>query len=254
MFQFVTEGFKRFFTAKQQREDTYKDVSGQGLLERFVNSNFEELDSYTVPRIENLIANVLDPTTCLAKYIPHLESWLGITVFPAEDNLYIRRKVIRWSRRYYDYKGTKKGLNALFKVINCTVVVSEVWSIYSFDSPVTFDDPDRRFDMGRCSACSFYSLSIAQNFVNLTPAFLRGCYSIILFNHPIGAKLSEATVGGIPIQDEMLNIFVLGGGNPATILGTDGFYVFLPTGTIIPSRQKQANLKVVGGTLYLNIP
>lgn len=254
MIKFAQEAWTKFATGKMQREDPNKDGLGKGTTQRFMESNFTELDNYSVERLESLLANVLDPTTCEDKYIKHFESWFGITVFPSFLLNSVRRKVIKHAHYFYKAKSTRLGYISLFNLIASTVAFTETHNDFSFDSPVTFDDPIRRFDMGRCFGCSSYTLTITQNLsITTFNDFLRGCYSIIKFNHPIGAKLDSATVGGTEIAQLMLDQYVLQGGVETDITDVAGFYVFLNNGNIIPSNKKEANLKVINRAAFLNI-
>lgn len=256
MFKFVVEGFQRFFTRKQQLEDGFAntDAAGAGILERFSRSNFRELDDEIIPLIDNLVANTLDHTTCYASFIAYLESWMGITVFPLETDEATRRKILGFIKRFYDVKGTKRGLISLFNCLDIDVVVNEVFLGYSFDSPITFDDTDRRFDQTRCSGCSDYSLVLTtRNPITITPEYLRGCYSIIKFNHPIGANLTSATLDGTEVSNLMLTEYVNQGGTATDVTNNDGYYVFLISGNIISVPESEANLVVQNNTLSLKL-
>lgn len=251
---FFKTGWATFATGKMQREDPNKDGQGKGTTQRFMESSYKELDDYSIDKLDNLVSNVLDPTTCEDKYIKHFESWFGVTVFPASLVLSIRRKVIKSAMFFFKKKATKLCIEALFNLIQCTVILTETNNDFSFDSPVTFDDPTRVFDMGRCFGCSSYSLAITQNAsVTTNNDFLLGCYSIIKFNHPIGAKLDSATVGGVEIVALMVTQFVLQGGYPNDIIAVGGYYKFILSGNIIKSTKLEGNLQVVLGVLKLNI-
>lgn len=254
MFTFLENGWATFATGKMQREDTNKDKLGKGTLQRFMESNFKELDEYCIENLNTLLANVLDPTTCLDKYIPHFESWFGITVYPASLVLPIRRKVISMAMFYYKKKCTKLCIESLLNLIDSTVVITETHNDFSFDSPITFDDPVRTFDQGRCYGCSAYTLDITRNsLVTTLIDYLLGVYSIVKFNHPIGATLDSCLVNTVELTDIMLAQFVLQGGVAIDITGTDGYYTFIQTGNIIPSTKQDGNLKVINGVLSLNL-
>lgn len=254
MIKFAQEAWTKFATGKMQREDPNKDGLGKGTTQRFMESNFTELDNYSVEKLESLLANVLDPTTCEDKYIKHFESWFGITVFPSFLLNSIRRKVIKHAHYYYKAKATRRGYESLFNLIASTVVFTETHNDFSFDSPVTFDDPTRRFDMGKCFGCSSYTIALTQiSSITTFNDYLRGCYSIIKFNHPIGGKLDSATVGGTEIAEEMINQYVIQGGTGTDITNNSGYYNFINNGNIIPSNKLEGNLKIVNKTPLLNI-
>lgn len=254
MIKFAVEAWAKFATGKMQREDPNKDGLGKGTTQRFMESNFTELDDYSVDKLENLLENVLDPTTCEDKYIKHFESWFGITVFPSFLLNNIRRKVIKHAHYFYKAKATRRGYESLFNLIATSVVFTETHNDFSFDSPVTFDDPIRRFDMGKCFGCSAYTIALTQNLsITTFNDYLRGCYSIIKFNHPIGANLTSATVGGVEIAEEMLNQYVIQGGTASDITDLDGYYNFVNNGNIINSNRIEANLRVVNKTIILNL-
>lgn len=255
MFKFIDKGWSMFTTGKMQREDINKDQQGKGTIQRFLESYFKELDDYSIEHLEHIQERVLDPSTCDFKYIKHFESWMGITVFPASLVDSIRRKVVTSAHWYYKKKATKIGLESLFNLIKSVVVVIEVHDDNSFDSPVTFDDVKRTFDRGRCFGCSDYSLDITLvTLVTTTIDYLLGCYSIIKFNHPIGAILTSATIASIEIVDLMMAEYVFFyGGTASDILDNDGYYKFTQTGNIIQSTRLEGNLVVRNGILKLNL-
>lgn len=254
MFKFLTDGWAKFATGKMQFEDPNKNQLGKGTLQRFLESNFKELDDYSIDQLDNLIERVLDPTTCNVEYLKHFESLLGITVFPAFLVNDIRRKVITHAIFYYKKKATKLGISSLFNLIDSTCIITEVPNLASFDSPFTFDDVGRIFDSGKCAGCSTYSLAITQNGIVTTDNdYLIGGYSIIKFNHPIGAVLTSATIGGTEIHDLMLAAFVLQGGTASNITDNDGFYLFIQSGNIVKSTRLDGNLVVTNNQLSLNV-
>lgn len=254
MLKFLEKGWAMFATGKMQREDINKDQQGKGTIQRFLESYFKELDEYSIDHLEHIQERVLDPSTCDFKYIKHFESWMGITVFPAALVDSIRRRVVTRAHWYYKKKATKLGLESLFNLILSVVVITELHDDNSFDSPVTFDDVKRTFDRGRCFGCSDYSLTITYTVLVTTSIdYLLGCYSIIKFNHPIGAVLTSSIVNTIEITDLMLAEYVAQGGTAIDITGTDGYYKFTQAGNIILSTRLEGNLVVRGGILKLNL-
>jgi P2-related tail formation protein len=110
------------------------------------------------------------------------------------STLAMRRKILQKIAGYYQIKGTLWAYQLQLSVLGCTVVITEHYNDYGFDSPVTFDDTVRRFDM-KCSMCSTYELAITGS-GSLTAALEAAIRSIIKFNEPINAKLIALTYNG----------------------------------------------------------
>lgn len=77
---------------------------------------------------------------------------------------------------------------------------------YSFDSPVTFDDPVRTFDM-QCQPCSTYRVELYGNFV-LTQSLFTAIFRAIDYVEPINAKLSGVYFNGNSVLTGLIQIWI----------------------------------------------
>lgn len=191
-----------YFGAYAKRNDTNKNGLDQGFFERYNMGVGASLDYEITPKIDNFMANLYDPETCLDRYVVYLESMMGYN----QDNntLYLsavinpnRRNMLKKFRKLCLIRGTKRCYTILLAQLGLAVTFTENFNQYGFDSPVTFDDPIRRFDM-RCDTCSTYELALTGT-VTMTPTLLEAILSMIAFNEPINATLSVLTYNGSPI-------------------------------------------------------
>lgn len=192
--------FPELFDPIDTYNDINKDIDGKGTNERFHECLGAELDENIMPYIDNLVANTLDPATCFDRYILYLESMMGYnkdlnTLYISSD-AGIRRSILQKILRLYQIKGTKRALTILFSWIGMSVAITEIPNNFGFDSPRTFDDPVRRFDM-RCSGCSDYNIDLTGP--SLTDELLAAITSILTFNNPINAHIGIVTLNGTPI-------------------------------------------------------
>lgn len=190
-----------FFGSYEKRIDTNKDGAGKGTLERFNEAIGEEYDVEMQPLIDALMDNVQNPTACFERYIPLLELGSGNDRLYLSSGYPIRRAIQHYILRYWQIKGTKKFLESLLSFIGFNVSLTEFYSSYSFDSPVTFDDDDRRFDM-KCQPCSDYKLDLSRiggGTGAMTPTEIAAVLSIVTTNQPINAVLKGIWYNGTQI-------------------------------------------------------
>lgn len=182
------------FSNYDKRVDVNKDESNKGTLQRYNEMLADDMDVEIIPLIKNILENTLIPTTALQKYIPYLESIYGIN-FVISTDWEIRRKFLGFIVKYNQVKGTKLGYKYPMYLLGITdIIFDEVWIQYSFDSPTTFDDAKRRFDM-KCNPCSDYSLDIIGA-TSMNPEKYQSILNIIKYNEPINAKLTGLTFNG----------------------------------------------------------
>jgi hypothetical protein len=201
MWSFEEGIFNRFYTVFDKRVDNNKDVNGKGTLERFNETIGKDLDENIVPLIENLLEYIYEHETAYDRYVPYMESMFGFK--RGNWNLYftndltVRRKVLKYIQPWHNLRGTERLYHILFGMLGLTLVLVENPAGYGFDSPVTFDDTERRFD-STCPTCSSYTMALTGT-VPMTPELLRALESIVEFNEPINAQLISLTYNGNPI-------------------------------------------------------
>lgn len=190
-----------YFTLSDKRLDTYKDSQEKGILERFNECVGNDMDKIA-PMVDNMLENLYMPETCFDRYVPYLESMLGFDINKGLVYLFSamawRRKVLKHILRYYHIKGTKKGYQVLFQMLGVSMTLTEYYNDNGFDSPLTFDAPERVWDMGRCSTCSKYSLDLTGPI--MTPSLQTAIENIIKFNEPINAKIKAVIYNGVAIS------------------------------------------------------
>jgi hypothetical protein len=192
------------FGEHYKREDLRKDELGRGLAERINIAVAEEFDDNLNNKITSLVANCLNPILAEAKFIPELEDMTGTP--PVIGDLEMRRKVVSYMRRLCNIKGTKRSYEVLFRLLGFTgVELYEDWSKISFDSPLTLDDPERRFDMGLCPSCSDYNINLLGQ-VTVTPTVLTYIYNIIRFSQPINANLTGITYNEGHLVEKVISV------------------------------------------------
>lgn len=196
--------FTRFFTHYEKLVDVNKDLTGKGTLERFTEAVAEEYDAELEPMITAILDNIHSHNG-QAQYLPFIGSAYGNESYGYNEvlSLYplgLERRLNQYLRRMYGIRGTKKCLEVLFNLIGFNYTITEAYSSYSFDSPTTFDDEDRTWDMF-CNGCSTYALELTRITGSgvATSQELACIWSIIKFNEPMNAILDSLIVQGIVI-------------------------------------------------------
>jgi hypothetical protein len=203
--------FGLFGPAEKKADTVNPDVNGRGLNERFMRALGAEFDDSLRPLLDNFVANVIDPATALARFVPYLENQMGVN-YIVSDKLEVRRKLIAWAPRITRIKGTKRSYEILLKLLGfLTVNVVEYWPESGFDSPLTLDDVDRRFD-GACAGCTEYDLELTGTLV-LTSDIRAWILSVIRFCEPINARLRTVLYNGSPISLNALLVRIDANGN-----------------------------------------
>lgn len=202
-----------YFGKEEAATDTYKDVDGKGLLQRYNEAIAEDFDEEFVILVENMVENTVDPLTALEKFLPYLEEQFGVGM-ALTDDLVLRRKILRYINRFNSIKGTKLSYELLFALIGVTVVITEHFDYFTLDDAVaTLDDDARTLDSSVCAQhCTDYSLELTGA-GGLTPELVNRILSVIEVNEPINADLREVTYNGGPVVQEIINIFVSADGD-----------------------------------------
>jgi len=169
--------------------DPNKDVDDKGTHERYQEALVAEYDYYVKPLIDNIFRDVCEPTSALPQYLYMMEADSGNSALYPSNILAYRQAVEHHIKRYWKLKGTKRFLEVTMQMIGFNVTLNEIHDEFGFDSPVTFDDAKRRWDM-TCPSCTEYEISIARNSgltTPLSPEELAGVLSIVTVNNPINA-------------------------------------------------------------------
>lgn len=190
-----------FWGVRDKLNDVNKDVNGRGFNQRFIELLAEDLDANEISLINFLVENTRNPYTCFPRFIPYHENGFGLPVF--STNTYTRRKVVALIRLLNQRKGTKWGYTYLFWILGFTsVTITEYPPFYGFDSPTTFDDPDRVFDQ-KCRPCSNYSIALTGS-ASMTNELINTILTAIAYNEPINANLTGITYNGAPLYTTIM--------------------------------------------------
>lgn len=192
------------FTQWDKRVDINKDSNDKGTVERYNEILGDQLDVDIIPFINDMIDNTLVPSKVLNKFIPYLESMVGLN--PITDDIIIRRELLKNIINIYKVKGTNRSYEILFKVLGFdTVDIVEADISFGLDSPLTFDDDTRVFDLSECYRCGFYSLNLTGS-APLTAELKKIIAIAVKLVEPINAQLLEITYNGDAV--DIISIFV----------------------------------------------
>lgn len=183
--------------------DSNKDVAQKGTLERVQESLGEDYDEELATLIDNLVNYNVQPITASESMLPNIEADYGnVGILPAMS-IANRRTAQRHILKYYAIRGTKKCYELLFNLLGFDAEITEFFAYYSFDSPVSFDDDARVFDLGKCAGCSGYTINLIRFSGSgpLTDEELAAITRIITFNEPINARLVSLLLDGETIGD-----------------------------------------------------
>ncbi|CAB4185257.1 hypothetical protein UFOVP1492_93 [uncultured Caudovirales phage] len=179
----------------QSRTDLNKDGQRRGTLERFIRTIGYSIDTELIPLLEKVLDNTYSPRTAFSTMLLYLESMFGVVL--TSLSLATRRKVLTFIRLMANIKGTPRAYHVWFSKFGITVVITEIWYDWGFDSDITFDHTIRHFD-SKCQPCSPYQLAITGPSLNQELSNLIS--AVINFNEPINATLTVVTYNGNPFN------------------------------------------------------
>lgn len=182
------------FGAPAKAYDTYKDVQNKGIWERYNESLGALYDDELSDLIDNFADNTIVPGKMLSELIGHMEDSLGSPII-VRNVVATRRKIIRFAEYIYKVRSTKTGYTMLLRMLGfATVNIIEYTHISGFDSDLTLDDENRRFDGGR-RTCKEYTLELTGS-IGITQDIYNAVLRIIEFEEPIYAELRAVTYNG----------------------------------------------------------
>lgn len=203
MYKFKKNIFN-LFSAFEAREDTFKDIKGKGILQRFHEMLGDYWDTELVPSLEGILGQTIVPRTMRSEFIPYMEQLYGIV--PIVPDLEIRREFVAQWLSIMKVKGTLRSYQMVLGIFGITnVTIEDIPAGQGFDSPVTFDDPSRKFDASDCFTCSGYYLHYTppvtspwnkQEFIDI---ILR-CVKLV---EPINARLAGLVVNGVIVMFDL---------------------------------------------------
>lgn len=186
-----------FFGVDAKVRDTYKDINGKGISERYQECIGEQYDDDLSDKVDNFIDRTMVPAEILAVLIPHMEDQLGNPVI-ISNAVARRRKIIQFAHQIYNIKSTALSYEVLLRMLGfATVVVNTYPSTSGFDSDLTFDDINRTFDRAS-KACTDYDIELT-GVISITQDVYDAVYRIIEFLEPIDGDLKQVTYNGTAI-------------------------------------------------------
>lgn len=185
-----------FFGIKDKLNDLFKDVNGKGLHQRFNEMLAEDLDENEIDKTNNVVKYTCDPQECMEKFLFYKEQAFG-GLYAISSNPIIRRKILSFAVYLNRIKGTEESYQIPILLLGFTTVeIHEFDATNGFDSPTTFDDEERVFDM-KCAGCGKYRINITGT-ISMTAGLLNSIINIVKYNEPINAKLENIYYNGSP--------------------------------------------------------
>lgn len=182
------------FGAFYKLYDTYQDLDGKGILERYMEMFGKETDDsyYSFSHLDNAFLSA----SIKEELIVFLEETFG-NLPKISESTTLRKRVLKFAIFLLQVKGTLQALITLLRWLGFTnVTIQDNLRNFGFDSDTTFDDEDRVFD-SFLQGKDVYELTIYGN-ITLTAELLGFIYSLIKWNEPIDASISKITYFDIP--------------------------------------------------------
>lgn len=198
--------FFKQFPGKYQESDPLKNLDGEGLFQRYLQSMGNELDEDFIPYLDDFL-KIVDVIQCDDKFLPLLSGILGFP--PTINNLpETYRRVLAYAIAIYKIKGTKRSYEMVFNLVGQTIHFFE-------ETPtreIFYDDfPEREYDHDgddtddevydtECQTCSGYYIHIIPS---ITPNIQVYMSNILCWLQPINAKFLGFTIIPSMISEEL---------------------------------------------------
>lgn len=178
------------------KNDTYKDQNGKGLLQRYLGIFGLELDNNTVAKLENFI-NERNPLTVDTTLLSTLAYELGSPVDLLDDED-VYRQYLTQLVSIYQVKGTTKSFKLLFALMGFAVTITElVPPDGHYDTGGIYDDEvELPLYDNSCPSCSQYNLDFQTSpglDTQLTDGLIDRILQGISFIQPINVNLYQLT-------------------------------------------------------------
>lgn len=180
------------FPARYKADDTYKDINGRGVLERYTMALGKELDDELIPLIEAVL-DVTNPELAPSSHLNHISDSIGNPpdIF-FDDSKY--RKLLAYAFTLYKIKGTLESYYLMLELLGFNVTITEHPQSIGYWDELVYDEGS--YDSG-CLSCTEYSLGLAYASddctvptINPIPQTIIDIIEqIVVFLEPIHARL-----------------------------------------------------------------
>ena len=183
-----------------KKEDTYKDINNQGLLERYLSVLGSELDAEVIPAIHCYL-NAIDAQQCNEKFLNHISDTVGSPPDIFQDDV-IYRNLLSFIVTFYKIKGTVKSYKLFFAILGFDVEVEELPHLDDdgyYDSEAEHDTGKIAdiYDRNSCLICYYYNIKIKPldptKPLIISTSILNKLREAIQFNEPINCRLGTFT-------------------------------------------------------------
>lgn len=195
------------FSPYDHTADINKNSEHKGTNQRYNEVVGGYIDEELLKKIDNLVENNLLPDVAYERFIPYLEQRLGVSVIMG-NTMEWRRRVLSHILHWYQIRGTIKAYKLMLSMLGFEEIeITEDIHTNSLDSAVTFDDPERVFDMSKCNRCVFYDIKF-KGTVQITPELNKAIDSIIKFNEPINARRRTIRYNDKPLITKIISVWI----------------------------------------------
>lgn len=195
------------FSPYDHTADINKNSEYKGTNQRYNEVVGGYIDEELLKKIDNLVENNLLPDVAYKRFIPYLEQRLGVSVIMG-NTMEWRRRVLAHILHWYQIRGTIKAYTLMLSMLGFEEIeITEDIHTNSLDSAVTFDDPERVFDMSKCNRCVFYDIKF-KGTVQITPELNKAIDSIIKFNEPINARRRTIRYNDKPLITKIISVWI----------------------------------------------
>jgi hypothetical protein len=195
------------FSPYDHTADINKNSEHKGTNQRYNEVVGGYIDEELLKKIDNLVENNLLPDVAYERFIPYLEQRLGVSVIMG-NTMEWRRRVLAHILHWYQIRGTIKAYTLMLSMLGFeSIEIIEDMHTNSLDSVLTFDDPDRVFDMSKCNRCIFYDIKF-KGTIQITPELNKAIDSIIKFNEPINARRRTIRYNDKPLITKIISVWI----------------------------------------------
>jgi hypothetical protein len=198
---FAQNLFTKWFTQYHKTEDSYKDLNDKGLLERYVQTIGQEIDTNILPYLENLQDNILNPKSIFAKLLPFREQELGVNLV-YDDTVERRKQILSYWLRLVQIKGTKRGYEVCIRLMNFSGLIIDTVDVITY-----FDNP---LPSAGCNACYEYDVIVKGNKQVIDLTIVDAFFNLIEWNEPINCKLRFFIYNDTYVPKKLVQFFFKG--------------------------------------------